>query len=95
MRNERLKVFLGGIGCALVVGALLVVGAFFVFPILGGQVIQVHGFANTQNSVSPFDASTPLATPSLIPNQLPAAPVSTPILNHGAVVPGAELDLIR
>lgn len=80
MKNDRLKPFLAGCGCTALIAALLVVGLFFGLPFAGRLNFQIPRIIGTQQPTGFFNQSTPVATPTLIPNELPPAPVGSPII---------------
>jgi len=80
MRNDRLKLFLAGCGCSALIGALLVAGLFFGFPVAAHWGIQIPQNGVTQGPADIFQQGTPVVTPTLIPQVAPPAQVGTPII---------------
>lgn len=83
MDNGKLKFFLAGCGCAVLVGVLLVTSIFVGFPVVGQWLIQSSGNEVTQQPFGSSDLSTPIATPSLIQEQIAPAPIGTPSIEMG------------
>lgn len=82
--SGKLKYFLTGCGCAILIGALLVTSAFLWFPIASQRMFNniPHGGITTQLTFISSDANTPVATPSLIQTNVPPAAVGTPIITN-------------
>ncbi len=90
MKNDKLKTFLAGCGCAGLVAVILVAGVFLWLPIAGQWSGQIPGNDVTLTASDPFESGTPVAVPSLIQTQVAPAPLGTPIVTEEANVPGVN-----
>jgi 2-alkenal reductase len=90
MKNGKLKYFLGGCGCAVLLVSLIISGVFFGFPLVGQWFLQSPDNGGTQQPFGSTDASTPVTTPTLIQTEVAPAPVGTPIISGTDVTPGLE-----
>lgn len=88
MKNGKLKFFLAGCGCAVLVGALLASGLFLGIPFASQWVLRLPGHQITQQPFGTPDLSAPVATPTLIQTHVSPAPVGTPIITDNGAVPG-------
>ena len=86
MKNEKLRFFLAGCGCAALVGVLVVAVSFLGFPVAGQWLIQNQRSGSTQQ---PLDSYS-LNTPTLIQTHAAPAPVGTPLISEGGSAPGPE-----